>query len=183
MLGFAVLVLFGTALPAFGASRPAAEQAKIDWLLAEIRNSKATFIRNGKEYDASEAVSHLKTKLLFAGRRVQTVRQFIVGVASHSEKTGKPYEIREPDGKQEPIETWLLERVAVYEKGAARQRSPVSPTPSPAPERKGLRDPRVNSPSRPNVGAALAVARAVVVADSNQQAGGGNPRPYILKPA
>jgi len=136
-LGFAVLVLFGTVLPAFGASRPAAEQAKIDWLLMEIQNSKATFIRNGSEYDAVKAVSHLKTKLLFAGRRVQTVRQFIVGVASHSEETGKPYEIRQPDGKQGPMETWLLERLAVFEKGAALQRSPVPPRPAPTPSPPG----------------------------------------------
>jgi hypothetical protein len=124
-----------------GASRPAAEQAKIDWLLEEVRNSKATFIRNGVEYDASKAVSHLKTKLLFAGRRVQTVRQFIVGVASHSEETGKSYEIREPAGRREPMETWLLERLAVYEKGAASQKPPVlppsAPTPSPPGRGKG----------------------------------------------
>jgi hypothetical protein len=134
-LGFAIMVLFGTALPALSASRPAAEQAKIDWLLEEIRNSKATFIRNGNEYDASKAVFHLKTKLLFAGRRVQTVRQFIVGAASHSEETGKPYEIREPDGKQELMETWLLERLAVYEKGAASQKRAVLPTVAPTPSR------------------------------------------------
>jgi hypothetical protein len=136
-LGVVVLVLFGAIQPALGASRPAAEQAKIDWLLEEIRNSKATFIRNGSEYDCSKAVSHLKTKLLFAGRRVQTVRQFIVGVASHSEETGKPYEIREPDGKQGPMETWLLKRLAVYEKGAALQRPPVAPPAAPTPSPPG----------------------------------------------
>ena len=124
------MVLFVTALPAFAASRPAAEQAKINWLLEEVRNSKATFIRNGSEYEAAKAVSHLKTKLLFAGRRVQTARQFIVGVASHSEESGKPYEIREPDGKQGPMETWLLERLAIYEKGAASRRPPVLPPPA-----------------------------------------------------
>jgi len=91
---FGLLLPLGVAFSLFaaqamGASRPAAEQAKIDWLLEEIGHSKATFIRNGKEYDAAKAVSHLKTKLMFAGRRVQTVRQFIVGVASHSEETGK----------------------------------------------------------------------------------------------
>jgi hypothetical protein len=107
---------------ALGVSRPAAEQTKIEWLLAEIGNSKATFIRNGQEYDASKAVSHLKTKLFFAGRRVQTVRQFIVGVASHSEETGKPYEIRLPDGTQKPMQVWLMERLLVYEKGQ-KQRS------------------------------------------------------------
>ena len=138
-LGFAVLVLLVRALPAFAASRPAAEQAKIDWLLVEIRDSKATFIRNGNEYDASKAVSHLKTKLLFAGRRVQTARQFIVGVASHSEESGKPYELREPDGKQGPMETWLLERLAVYEKGTRPQRAPVLPPPASTPPPSGRR--------------------------------------------
>jgi len=120
---------------ALGVSRPVAEQTKIDWLLAEVGNSKATFIRNGMEYDGAKAVAHLKTKLLFAGRRVQTVRQFIVGVASHSEATGRPYEIRLPDGKREPMHVWLMERLAVYEKGAAAQ-TPL-PAPSPSPPGRG----------------------------------------------
>jgi hypothetical protein len=105
------------ALEAAGATRPEAEQRKIDWLLNEVGNSKAAFLRNGKEYDGARAVSHLKMKLLFAGRRVQTARQFIVGVASHSEASGKSYEIRLADGTVEKLETWLLERLAVYEKG------------------------------------------------------------------
>jgi hypothetical protein len=125
-LGLAMsLLLLSLAAPAVAASRPAAEQAKIDWLLLEVGNSKATFIRNGKEYDTSKAVSHLKSKLFFAGRRVQTVQQFIVGVASHSEETGQPYEIRLTDGKRERMEVWLLERLAVHEKGAAA----LKPTP------------------------------------------------------
>jgi hypothetical protein len=102
---------------ALAASRPAAEQAKIDWLLSEVGNSNAVFIRNGTEYDGVKALAHLKMKLFFAGRRVQTARQFIVGVASHSEASGKPYEIRLSDGRQLPLQTWLLERLAVYEKG------------------------------------------------------------------
>jgi hypothetical protein len=106
---------------AIAAGRPATEQAKIDWLLSEVGNSTAVFIRNGKEYDGAQAVAHLKMKLFFAGRRVQTVRQFIVGVASRSEASGKPYEIRVPDGKQGPLQEWLLERLSVYEKGESRR--------------------------------------------------------------
>jgi hypothetical protein len=102
---------------ALAASRPEGEQTKIDWLLKEVGGSKAVFIRNGKEYDAEKAVSHLKSKLFFAGSRVQTARQFITGVASHSEESGKPYEIRLPDGNLVKLETWLLSRLAVYEKG------------------------------------------------------------------
>ena len=116
-----VLTLVLVAFQASAASRPAEEQASIDWLLDQISNSKATFIRNGKEYDAAKAVSHLKTKLMFAGKRVQTVRQFIAGVASHSEESGKPYEIRMPDGKQSPMAAWLMERLAIYEQGKAKQ--------------------------------------------------------------
>jgi Family of unknown function (DUF5329) len=116
-----VLILVLMAFPAIAATRPPEEQAGIDWLLDQISNSKATFIRNGKEYDAAKAVSHLKTKLMFAGKRVQTVRQFIIGVASHSEESGKPYEIRTTDGKQCPMATWLMERLAVFEQGKAKQ--------------------------------------------------------------
>ena len=116
-----VLTLVLVTFQARAASRPAEEQASIDWLLDQINNSKATFIRNGKEYDAAKAVSHLKTKLMFAGRRVQTVRQFIVGVASHSEQSGKNYEIRTSDGKQGPMAMWLMERLAIYEQGKAKQ--------------------------------------------------------------
>jgi hypothetical protein len=134
-----LIALFLVALSAVGASRPAAEQTKIEWLLAEVGNSTATFIRNGKEYDGAKAAAHLKTKLLFAGRRVQTVRQFIVGVASHSEATGKPYEVRLPDGKQEPMQVWLMERLAVYEKGAAAQKPLPAPSPSPLGRGSGAR--------------------------------------------
>ena len=83
-----VAVLAALSLPAalFLAARlrararaaPEAEQKKIDWLLSEIGNPNADFIRNGTEYDAPKAASHLKTKLFFAGSRVQTVRQIIV---------------------------------------------------------------------------------------------------------
>ena len=109
-----VLLLFSSSLQA--ATRPPEEQQKIDWLLAEIKNSHAVFIRNGKEYYGEKAAAHVKSKLWWAGKRVQTVREFIVEVASHSEETGKPYEICFKDGTQAPLEKWLLERLAVYEK-------------------------------------------------------------------
>jgi hypothetical protein len=110
------LIAFLVAVDAIAAGRPEAEQAKIDWLLSEVGKTTAVFIRNGKEYDGAQAVAHLKMKLFFAGRRVQTVRQFTVAVASRSEASGKPYEIRTPDGKQGPLQKWLLERLSVYEK-------------------------------------------------------------------
>ncbi len=117
-------------------TRPAAEQSKIDWLLAQVDESGAIFIRNGKEYDAKKAVSHLKTKLFFAGKRVQTARAFIVGCASHSEETGKPYEMRFPDGKQVRLGDWLMERLQALEKGRTESAPGSAPPPTSAPKPK-----------------------------------------------
>ena len=115
------------AAPAFAGPpvRPVAEQTKIDFLLGEVKASPATFIRNGRAYPAGRAASHLSTKLKFAGRRVQSARQFIVGIASHSEESGKPYEIRWPDGRREALAKWLLERLEFYE----RENVPGVPSP------------------------------------------------------
>jgi uncharacterized protein DUF5329 len=119
----AFLALFAITFSAVAAAaekRPPEEQAKIDWLLSEIRNADAVFIRNGVEYNGEKAASHIKSKLFWAGKRVQTVEDFIVGVASKSETSGKPYEIRLKDGTQEPIQKWLRERLAIYEKGKSK---------------------------------------------------------------
>jgi hypothetical protein len=111
------LVLFLPALTAVARpTRQAAEQTKIDFLIGEVRSSPAIFIRNGREFRADRAAAHLERKLRFAGRRVQTVRQFIVGIASRSSESGKPYEIRWPDGRRQPLAEWLLEELARYEK-------------------------------------------------------------------
>lgn len=123
LLALAVSVVVSAAVTA--ATRPAAEQEKIDWLLAQIRTSDAVFIRNGAEYDGKKAASHISSKLWWAGSRVQTARDFITGCASHSEESGKPYEIR-PKGAAEakPLGGWLLDRLEEHEKtlDAARKR-------------------------------------------------------------
>ena len=111
----AATMALAVALPAAAASRPEAEQKKIDYLLGEVKASSATFIRNGQEYQAEKAVSHLKRKLMFAGGRVQTARQFIVGVASRSEESKEPYKMRLPAGATVELGTWLMERLVTYE--------------------------------------------------------------------
>jgi hypothetical protein len=112
-------VLFPAAVVIFAATRPAAEQEAIDWLISQVKRSDAIFIRNGVEYNGEKAAAHLKSKLSFAGKRVQTARQFIVGVASRSETSGKPYEIRQKEGVQQPLEKWLLEKLEAHEKESA----------------------------------------------------------------
>ena len=114
-VGFLAWLVFG-ARPASAAKRPAPEQEKIDWLLSEIEHSDATFVRNGSEFTGPKAASHLKSKLFFAGSRVQTARDFISGVCTHSEASGKPYEIRPRGGEAaRPLADWLLERLVNLE--------------------------------------------------------------------
>ena len=89
-----------------------------------VRDSGATFIRNGKEYDAVRAVSHLKQKLFFAGGRVRTASEFVRRVASHSEASGRPYLLRLPGGEVRPLRDWLLEKLAAIEKPPASTPKP-----------------------------------------------------------
>ena len=123
-IGLLAWLVFG-ARPAVAAKRPEAEQAKIDFLLSEIESADATFVRNGSEFDGRKAASHLRTKLFFAGKRVQTAHDFVTGVASHSEESGKPYEIRPHGGAGRPLADWLLERLRRLE-----ERPTVSATPA-----------------------------------------------------
>src|SRR5262249_16958372 len=110
------------------ATRPAAEQEKIDALLTRMRDSDAVFIRNGKEHTGSAAAAHLKSKLWWAGSRVQTARDFIEGVATRSEESGQPYEIAPKAGPREPLRNWLLRALDALEKPP-----PPTPTPTPTP--------------------------------------------------
>lgn len=115
----ALVVLFlghGGRLSAATAVRPVPEQNKIDYLIGEVKGSPATFLRNGAEHTGIRAAAHLARKLRFAGKRVQTARDFIVGIASKSEQSGKPYEIRWPDGRRQRLAEWLTARLANYEK-------------------------------------------------------------------
>jgi hypothetical protein len=95
--------------------RPPAEQVKIDFLLNEVTKSGDVFVRNGREYSGVRASGHLARKLRFAGKRVQTANDFILGIASKSEETGKLYEVRTREGHREPLRDWLLARLQLHE--------------------------------------------------------------------
>jgi hypothetical protein len=115
-------VLLAAALLAASAANAApkrtpAEQKKIDQLLADIERSDAVFIRNGKEYGAKKAASHLKRKLFFAGEnQVLTANDFIRGIATTSAESGQPYKIRLASGEERKLGDWLTERLAEAEK-------------------------------------------------------------------
>ena len=120
-------LLFGWTAAAMAAKRPPA-----DWLIEQVGQTNAIFIRNGTSYDAAKAVSHLKFKLFMAGSRVQTVKDFVEGVASSSSETGQPYLIHlRGAAAPVPMHDWLTGKLAEYGKAPAA----ATPTPTPIPKR------------------------------------------------
>ena len=99
----------------------AAAQAEIDYLLRFVESSDSRFIRAGTEYPPKEAAAHLRMKLGKAGDRVKTAEDFIAGIASKSYLSGKPYQIKQPDGTVRPAGPWLTQALARHRKSAGRK--------------------------------------------------------------
>jgi hypothetical protein len=79
---------------------PLTESQKIERLIVAVESlADAKFIRNGSEHTAEEAAKHLRQKLDAAGGKITTPKLFIEHIASKSSFSGKPYEIRFPDGR------------------------------------------------------------------------------------
>jgi hypothetical protein len=109
-------------LPVVGQARPEAENQRIEYVLAVIRDmTDAKFVRSGKEYGGAEAVDHLRMKLDKAGEKVQTAEQFIEGIASKSYLTGKAYQIKFNDGRVVNAGPFLTEKLKAHGAGAAKK--------------------------------------------------------------
>lgn len=91
-------------------------KAEVDELITFVQKSGVRFIRNGKEYPATEGAQHLRDKLAKAGDRVKTTDDFINGIASKSYFSGKPYLVKFADGRTQPTGDWLKARLAEMRK-------------------------------------------------------------------
>lgn len=88
------------------------EKARIQYLIESVEALEgAKFIRNGREYDARAASSHLRLKLTTLGDRVRTAEDFINLCASRSSMTGKPYVIILADGSRLQSEAFFRSRL------------------------------------------------------------------------
>ena len=100
------------------AQSPAPTQAqRIDYLIAAIESmGTAQFIRNGSAYDAKAAADHLRLKRRMAGSSCQSAEDFIRSCASQSSTSGKPYEIRLPDGTVVTAAVFLQGKLAEFDR-------------------------------------------------------------------
>jgi hypothetical protein len=112
----AVALLAVASLARAGALAPP-EHVRIEYLLSVVGSlHEAQFIRNGTAYDSTAAVSHMRTKLRAAGSRVRTAEDFVRYCASTSSISGKPYEIRFPDGRVVRSADFLRQKLVEFDR-------------------------------------------------------------------
>ena len=119
LFAVAVLALAGVAN---AVDRLPTEDARIEYLLAVVGSlHDAQFIRNGTAYGTTAAVNHLRTKLGIAGSRVKTAEDFIRYCGSESSVSGRPYEIRFPDGQVVRSADFLRQKLSDFDRASGRR--------------------------------------------------------------
>jgi hypothetical protein len=104
-----IAVLAICALPLVATSATMDEE--IDALLDAVTTSDCIFVRNGKEYEVEDAVSHLQLKRKNGGRYFKTTEEFIKRIASKSSFSGKPYEIHCGEASSQSAFDWFNARL------------------------------------------------------------------------
>jgi hypothetical protein len=84
------------ALSAFAAVPTPSAKAEIDQLLTRLQSSGCEFERNGSWHNANEARAHIERKYRYLLKKelVGTTEDFIVGAATQSSMSGKPYQVK-----------------------------------------------------------------------------------------
>jgi hypothetical protein len=89
----ALFILIVLCNPATKLSADQGTQAEIDHLLAFIKESDCTFIRNGKTHTALKAFEHISKKYEYIKKRIDSTEDFIKYGASQSSITKSEYQI------------------------------------------------------------------------------------------
>jgi hypothetical protein len=96
-----------------------AERRKIESLIKTVESLKdATFVRNGREYDAATAARFLRGKWKAHESSISSAKDFIQKAASVSSTSGLPYMIRFKGGKEMKSGEYLLAALKKLEKPA-----------------------------------------------------------------
>jgi hypothetical protein len=86
-------------------------ETEITYLLNAIGNSGCAFVRNGKDYSATDAQDHLAMKYRRGKKYASTAEEFIERLASKSSWTGKPYQILCPGVPASNSGEWLTSQL------------------------------------------------------------------------
>jgi len=87
------------------------------------RVSKMTamvFLRNGNEYTAADAAKHMQAKYDYFKKDLATAEDFIDRCASRSEMTGKPYQVKMPNGAVRDAKEFLTAELHTLRKSGGK---------------------------------------------------------------
>jgi hypothetical protein len=96
---------------------------RIAQLVRAVRESKDTFVRDGKDWPGTAAAQLLVAKVSSPAGRAATLDEFIDTLGSRSSTTGEPYQVRRQDGTTVTMQQWLRAALSEIE---ARERAAVS---------------------------------------------------------
>ena len=101
------------ALPAWSAEPDAVTRAEVAHLLKYLETSGCQFQRNGSWYPPGRAASHLNQKYEYLLKKglVTNTESFILGAASESSASGKPYSVKCGNAAAVPSAVWLQEEL------------------------------------------------------------------------
>ena len=110
----AFLLLLLAAAPVLAQDSADDATSQIAHLLAFIRASPCTFIRNGDSYDGPAAADHVRDKYEYYRDDIKSAEDFIDLAASRSALSGRAYQVRCPGSDLQPARDWLLGELASY---------------------------------------------------------------------
>lgn len=86
----------------------------VAYLLDQVAQSHATFIRNGEKHTPAEAAKHIKAKYDHFKKEIKTPEDFIRLCASKSLLSGQPYQVRIESGKEMRLDQWLTDALKAH---------------------------------------------------------------------
>jgi hypothetical protein len=86
----------------------------IAYLLQHVARSNLIFIRNGVMHTPEEAEAHMRRKYEYFKGDIRTPEDFIRLCASKSTMTGRPYQVKVPDGRLLRTDQWLHSALSQY---------------------------------------------------------------------
>ncbi len=108
------------ALPLHSTANASLLAGEINHLITFVGNSDCTFIRNGDNHNADEAVAHMQKKYDYFRKKIDSTEEFIEMSASKSLLSGEPYWIACPGSEKQHSRTWLLNALALYRLNKSR---------------------------------------------------------------
>lgn len=116
------LLALSCALGASSAVLATSADNEIMALIAEVKRSDCTFIRNGSEHNSAEAAEHMEKKFDYYKNRIRTAEDFIRLAATGSAVSGKPYEVGCPNAPVTTSAAWLKRKLADMRRHASDRR-------------------------------------------------------------